>query len=339
SQELGTSVSHSSDTLDAAGNSTPSPDELHAGTQGPPPVSHPMRGRTGSLGTIQTQQMYQQQGYSPNPTTPHPRSRAVMSASVSTPYHPASVTALGNRMSKTISPTDIDDSVSDRSSISDTLSIRYQPTKTSLTANFSALTRGTSSSGGGSKYAARVGVTPVPLGEMLAKGSYKFAKIQLTLPPVTEISPVSSVYLDFEYSVDISMTIGGSFGTSKRAAGKLPLKIATVRTAAKTSNGASGDACSQVLSDPAESTRSLHDSLSCLNLSIAHSDDVLSASHKSNGSPANTLTEVHFEGPGGGGAHEGKLTNGCYPCLLSFIQNGEKIPMPELEFINIGSNL
>ncbi|KAJ2660428.1 hypothetical protein IW148_003793 [Coemansia sp. RSA 1199] len=334
SQEIATS--NSRETLSASSDSAVA-SELHTGSQGPPPVSHPMRGRTGSLGTIPAQQMYSQ-GYSPHVSmSPHPRTRPTMSASVSTSYHPASITGIGaNRMSKTISPTDVDDNMSDRSSISDTLSIRYPPTKLSLSANLSALTRGASTNS--AKFANRVGVTPVPLGEMLAKGSYKFAKIQLTLPQATDMSPVSSVYLDFEYTVDISMTIGGSFGTSKRVAGKLPLKIATVRTAAKTSDCTS-DGRSQALSDPAESTRSLRDSLSCLNLSIAHSDEALSPSHKSNsGSPANTLTEIHFEGPGGG-PYDGKLTNGSYPCLLSFIQNGDKIPMPELESINIGSNL
>ncbi|KAJ2219097.1 hypothetical protein IW143_002836 [Coemansia sp. RSA 520] len=330
SQEIATS--NSRETLSASSDSAIA-SELHTG---PPPVSHPMRGRTGSLGTIPAQQMYTQ-GYSPHVSmSPHPRTRPAMSASVSTSYHPASITGLGaNRMSKTISPTDADDNMSDRSSISDTLSIRYPPTKLSLSANLSALTRNTSTNS--AKFANRVGVTPVPLGEMLAKGSYKFAKIQLTLPPATDMSPVSSVYLDFEYTVEIAMTIGGSFGTSKRVVGKLPLKIATVRTAAKASD-CMGDGRSQTLSDPTESTRSLRDSLSCLNLSIAHSDEALSPSHKSSsGSPANTLTEIHFEGPGG--PYDGKLTNGSYPCLLSFIQNGDKIPMPELESINIGSNL
>ncbi|KAJ1833160.1 hypothetical protein LPJ63_002972 [Coemansia sp. RSA 2711] len=289
-----------------------------------------MRGRTGSLGTIQVQQLYAQ-GYAPGPAA-QARARPAVSASISTPYHPASAGALASRMSK-ISPADADDSNSDRSSVSDTLSIRYQPTKSSLAANFPSLNRNHSSAAAEAKYA--VGVTPVPLGDILAKGSYKFAKIKLTLPPITDMSPVSSVYMDFEYSVDINMTIGSSFGTSKKAAGRLPLRIATVRTAAKPGDSATPDGASHALTDPAESTRSLRDSMSCLNLSIAHSDDALA--NKGNGSPANTLTEIQFEGPGG--ANDGKLTNGCYPCLLSFIQNGDKIPMPELEAINIGSNL
>ncbi|KAJ2452798.1 hypothetical protein EV183_002696 [Coemansia sp. RSA 2336] len=325
SQEVGTGNSIS--TSDAP--------EGEMSSQGPPLSSHHVRGRTGSLGTIQPQQMYSA-GYTPaSSTSPQPRARPIIAASVSAPYHTPSVGALGSRMSKTISPNDIEDNVSDRSSISDTLSIRYQPTKTSQSTNLSSLTRGASTNNG-AKYTSRTGVTPVALGDLLAKGSYKFAKIQFTLPPITEMSPVSSVYLDFEYTVDIAMTIGSNFGTSKKAAGRLPLKMVTVRTAAKASDsGAVEDGASQALSDPAESMRSLRDSLSCLNLSIAHSDEAVNASHKSNASPANTLTEIHFEGPGGG-VHDGKLSNGCYPCLLSFIQNGEKIPMPELESINIG---
>ncbi|KAJ2082394.1 hypothetical protein H4R24_001630 [Coemansia sp. RSA 988] len=308
-------------------------------TQGPPLTVHQVRGRTGSLGTIHTQQLYSQ-NYSgaSQAGSVHPRSRQIVSASVSTPYHP--VTMANSRVSKSISAGEAEDNVSERSSISDTLSIRYQPTKTSLASNFS-LTRGASSNNA-SKYngSIRAGLTPVPLGGLLSKGSYKFAKIQFKLPSITEISPVSSVFLDFEYTVDISMTIGGSFGTTKRAVGRMPLRIATMRTAVKTSGVRSGmgDSGSQALTDPTGSTQSLRDSMSCLNLSIAHSDET-TGGLQANSSPANTLTEIQFEGPGTAAQDDAKLTDGCYPCLLSYIQNGEKIPMPELESINIGSNL
>ncbi|KAJ2907783.1 hypothetical protein GGI21_003543, partial [Coemansia aciculifera] len=266
-----------------------------------------------------------------------------------------------------------------------------------LSGNFSPLNRGSSSFGGGGITTAllpkynRLSVTPVPLGSLLAKGSYRFAKIQFTLPPITDMSPVSSVFLDFDYTVDISMTLGGNFGTTKRAAGKLPLKIVTIRTAAKVdappTEGTLRD--STILPDPmpgggsgaaiavsAErrgsntdaSTDSLRDSLSCLNLSIANSDDNNSSSSTSNlvgmssplplamanhnGSPVNTLNELHFEttnfsvvggrGNGGGGKRLSTDTcrlssNGSYPCLRSFVQNGEKVPMPELEIIKIGT--
>ncbi|KAJ1796350.1 hypothetical protein LPJ56_007184 [Coemansia sp. RSA 2599] len=174
------------------------------------------------------------------------------------------------------------------------------------------------------------------------------------------MSPVSSVFLDYEYTVDIVMTLGGSFGTTKKTIGRLPLKIVTIRTASKTESVDSpgnicnldGNAARTAYSDSSnDSGKSLRDSLSVLNLSIGHSslEDKASSATKSgstpnplshNGSPANTLTDFQFEssykynaGLGSSGADDGS-----YPCLLTFLQNGEKIPMPELEAINIGSN-
>ncbi|KAJ2711994.1 hypothetical protein H4R19_002982 [Coemansia spiralis] len=334
----------------AGGNSTDSVDS--AGTVGipeasprlphssPPLAQVPPRSRTGSLGAITVPHHYPQSVYASGVASAAP-------GAAGQPHHPWSraIGMSGSRMSKRISPDDIDDSISDRSSISDTLSIRYQPTKA---VNFPSLNRGSSTGGGGAARsvaaaAARSGTVPAPLGGLLGKGSYKFARIRFTLPPITEMSPVSSVYLDFEYAVDISMSIGGSFGTTKRAIGRLPLRIATVRAAAKP--GSLGAACStelgsQAMTDPAASTSSLRDSMSCLNLSIAQSDDALSSALTSNGSPANTLTEVYFEGPGAATAPgDLRLADGSYPCLLSFIQNGEKVPAPALEFINIGTKL
>ncbi|KAJ2790104.1 hypothetical protein H4R20_007070, partial [Coemansia guatemalensis] len=240
SQEIG--AGNSSTTLGASSDTTGIDDKdsaLQITTQGPPLTVQRVRSRTGSLGTIHAQQLYSQ-NYSGGPQvgSAHTRSRQMVPASVSTPYHPAA--AANSRMSKSISASETEDNASERSSISDTLSIRYQPTKNSLANNFS-LTRGASTNSA-SKYNAsiRAGLTPVPLGGLLSKGSYKFAKIQFTLPSVTEISPVSSVFLDFEYTVDIAMTIGGSFGTTKRAIGRLPLRIATMRTAVKNGGESSG---------------------------------------------------------------------------------------------------
>ncbi|KAJ2768794.1 hypothetical protein IWQ56_002804, partial [Coemansia nantahalensis] len=306
-----------------------------------PPVATPQpRSRTGSLGTLPAAHLYPQSVYGAGPG-------AALSGAM--PHHhshiapwPRPMGVVGSRMSKTICPDDMDDSISDRSSISESLSIRYQPTKASPAANFPSLNRGAlGTHGSTARTAARSSAGSAPLGGLLARGSYKFARIQFTLPPITEMSPVSSVYLDFEYVVDISMSIGGSFGTTKRALGRIPLKIATVRSAAKP--GSLGAACStemgsQALTDLTASSYSLRDSMSCLNLSIAQSDDAPGSGFSSNGSPANTLTEVHFEAPGA--AHgDSRLVDGSYPCLLSFIQNGEKVPAPALEFINIGTKL
>ncbi|KAJ1835903.1 hypothetical protein LPJ73_007682 [Coemansia sp. RSA 2703] len=262
---------------------------------------------------------------------------------------------------------DLDDSTSDRSSISETLSIHYHPnSKSTLSSNISSLARGSQSSyapvdlsltsGSNAPLLAstklgRLSITPVPLGGLLAKGSYKFAKISFTLPPIGEMSPVSSVFLDYEYTIDVSMTIGGSFGSTKRTVGRLPLKIVTVRTAAKcdsaeiASGGVLGDS---VFPDPADSGKSLRDSLSVLNLSIGQSDDKPSSINGSqghaaqhNGSPANTLTEFHFEtSKGATGSDDAHMVDdGTYPSLLAFLQNGDRIPMPELEAIKIGPSL
>ncbi|KAJ1946794.1 hypothetical protein EC988_005497, partial [Linderina pennispora] len=228
-----------------------------------------------------------------------------------------------SRMSKSISG-DMDDTMSDRSSISDAMSIRYAPGK-ALTAGLQSLTRGVSAYGSLSKGDHQI--TPVPLGSLLSQGSYRFAKIKLTLPQLKDISPVSSVFLDFEYTIDIAMTLGGSFGTSRRVSGKLPLKIVTIRSAAKMS-GSGANSSSEWVID-----RSSHDRQSCMNLSIAHSEEQNTGS---NGSPATTLTEFPFDSSGGG--PDSKLVGDCYPCLQTFLQDGLKIPMPDLEVINIGNS-
>ncbi|KAJ2514360.1 hypothetical protein GGI11_004116 [Coemansia sp. RSA 2049] len=300
----------------------------------------------------------------------------------------------GHRLSRNMS-SENEDSISDRSSISDTISSRYQPSKTTVspvTGNNSYLSLARANSTYNpllqSKCTNRLSsVTPVALGGLLAKGSYRFAKVQFTLPPMAEMSPVSSVYLDYEYTVDIAMTLGGSFGTTKKATGRLPLKIVTSRRQTNSaggggatalsksykriSNGAtkvgrdsiggnssssSGSSSSQMLNDSVNnnSAQSLRDSISCLNLSIAQSEETsanrnshngLSNNNDNNGSPANTLSEFQFDTT----LHKNGKSSICggvrvddddgnFPCLLSFIQNGEKIPAPVLESINIGSN-
>ncbi|KAJ2784268.1 hypothetical protein GGI15_002317 [Coemansia interrupta] len=320
----------------------------------------PMRSRTGSLGRIHTQNLF-------SPSSSAAPQFQTNSASVLTPPSSAAGITGNHRMSKSMVTPDLDDSNSDRSSISETLSIHYHPTaKPTLSSNLVSLARGSQSgypptglspaSGSNAPILAptklgRLSITPVPLGGLLAKGSYRFAKISFTLPPIGEMSPVSSAFLDYEYTLDVSMTIGGSFGSTKKTAGRLPLKIVTVRTAAKCdsaeipSGSVLGDS---VFPDPADSGKSLRDSLSVLNLSIGQSDDKPSSIHGShshaaqhNGSPANTLTEFHFEASKGAARLDDThmVDDGSYPSLLTFLQNGDRIPMPELEAINIGSNL
>ncbi|KAJ2000285.1 hypothetical protein GGI04_003054 [Coemansia thaxteri] len=261
-----------------------------------------------------------------------------------------------------------DDCRSERSSISaDSLSIRYSARDSrSLSANLAALGRSMPPA----PKCSRPSVTPVALGALLAKGSFRFAKIAFTLPPITDMSPVSSVFLDFEYTVDFSVTMAASFGSSKKTVGKLPLKIVTVRSAAKpplATGPAPSDAAGSLrdLSPVVESiaggarfssrksssgaedctTRSLRDSLSCLNLPLAaplSSDDNVNPATSRNGSPVNTLTDLHFVASSGrdvglSNAPDHLSSDGAYPCLRSFVQNGERVPMPELDIINIGT--
>ncbi|KAJ2753747.1 hypothetical protein GGI19_002906 [Coemansia pectinata] len=393
SQELMRSANSSSQTLDTSGSALTTD-----GSHPPLTTVSAVRSRTGSLGVLHqpsssTPQLFQQSYV--------PTSLSILSPPLSRPRQPSipaitmSGQTLGNpgsRLSQSMSTTGetiLDDSRSDRSSISDSISSRYhQPSSFGsklLSGNFPSLNRGVSSYNAAMAAAAvtaslpkynRLSVTPVPLGSLMAKGSYRFAKIQFTLPPITDMSPVSSVFLDFDYTVDIAMTLGGNFGTTKKAAGKLPLKIVTIRTAAKVGAPTEGTLReSAVLSEPVvvssavavsattvavsterrgsgseESTDSLHDSLSCLNLSITSSDDNaniagISAVNR-NGSPVNTLSELHFDSKLPGVAADGNILStdadklsldGSYPCLRSFVQNGEKVPMPELEIIKIGT--
>ncbi|KAJ2705589.1 hypothetical protein FB645_002280 [Coemansia sp. IMI 203386] len=348
-----------------------------------------MRGRKGSLGGIHTQGLYPSPnvGYlSSSPATASHYPSSCIQTSSDTPLGVSAAGAsiggaTGHRMSKSLGVSEImDDSISDRSSLSETLSIHYQPPqqqpKPSLSSNLASLTRGATSysisSGGGAASQSKASgmllknsrlsnITPVPLGGLLAKGSYKFAKISFTLPPVSEMSPVSSVFLDYEYTVDIAMTLGGSFGTTKKTIGRLPLKIVTIRTASKTESFDShGNVCNLDSSGGLaayydtsnDSGKSLRDSLSVLNLSIGHSSEDKTSSSGihggstptpllHNGSPANTLTDFQFDSGPKNNADLGSsgIDDGSYPCLLSFLQNGERIPMPELEAINIGSNM
>ncbi|KAJ1953099.1 hypothetical protein GGI12_006087, partial [Dipsacomyces acuminosporus] len=101
---------------------------------------------------------------------------------------PQIMSETSSRASQTING-ETDDAVSDRSSISDTMSIRYTPIKTSFSSSQQQTPRGSSSS-----------TTPVHLGALLSQGSYKFAKIKFQLPQLSDISPVSSMFLDFEYT-------------------------------------------------------------------------------------------------------------------------------------------
>ncbi|KAJ2814838.1 hypothetical protein GGI24_006250, partial [Coemansia furcata] len=311
SQEIMKSANSSTKTLDTSGSALTT-DGSH------PPLNAAaltVRGRTGSLGIMHqpsssTPQLFQQSYV--------PISASVLSPPLSRPRLPSTPAIVmsgqaldnpGSRLSQSLSTTGetiLEDNRSDRSSISDSLSIRYRQPSTFgsklLSGNFPSLNRGVPSYNAAMTAAAaaaaslpkynRLSVTPVPLGPLMAKGSYRFAKIQFTLPPITDMSPVSSVFLDFDYTVDIAMTLGGNFGTTKKAAGKLPLKIVTIRTAAKV--GAATENTlreSAVLSEAVvassavagsaerrgsgseESTDSVRDSLSCLNLSIASSDD------------------------------------------------------------------
>ncbi|KAJ1643143.1 hypothetical protein LPJ64_005050 [Coemansia asiatica] len=359
-----------------------------------------VRNRKGSLGGIHTQSLYPSPnvGYlsSSSAAASHHQSSscapAVVGVSMTASAASASIGGTtGHRMSKSLGVSEMmDDNISDRSSISETLSIHYQQQhqhqhqqqpKPNLGSNLVSLTRGATSYGSSGAFGQskannnnnnnnvllknnRLSITPVPLGGLLTKGSYRFAKISFTLPPVSEMSPVSSVFLDYEYAVDIAMTLGGSFGTTKKTIGRLPLKIVTIRTASKSeSTDSPGNTCTldnngghtAVYPDTSNNSgKSLRDSLSVLNLSIGHSsDDKDKASlglHAGgstpnpllhNGSPANTLTDFHFETTSKHNTDLGSssIDEGGYPCLLTFLQNGERIPMPELEAINIGSNM
>ncbi|KAJ1787721.1 hypothetical protein LPJ59_005679 [Coemansia sp. RSA 2399] len=374
------SIEGSSTSLDSATH-------MHLGT-GSQPGSHTVgRNRTTSLGAAARQQQQQQQQQSmyqqcypptqatPNSTATHyqqPNPNNMVSSpltsnngnnnSAGTNHYGAGQAAKSNnRLSRNLS-NEMDDSVSEKSSVSDTLSIKYQPTKTtgtSLASNYMSFARNNStySSLLPAKYANRLSsATPVAIGGLLAKGSYRFAKVQFTLPPMAEMSPVSSVFLDYEYTVDITMSIGGSFGSTKKATGKLPLKIVTGRrqpgssgsstkyrssgggggAVGRDSSGGSSSGSSQVLGDQADNggAQSLGDSLSCLNL-MTQSEET---SAVSKGSPTTTLTNFRFEGGNSGGAKQ-QEENANYPCLLTFLENGEKVPMPVLESINIGSNI
>ncbi|KAJ1661210.1 hypothetical protein GGF38_003791 [Coemansia sp. RSA 25] len=387
--------------LASAGSSTRTLDEAAA-----------MRGRAGSLGVLLQPAPPQQQQPAAAAGVVSPAQSRPRQPSTTTPALALALALSGvqgggggggasSRLSQSLSTTGetiLDDSRSERSSASDALSIRYQGGSSFgsklLSGNFPSLSRGVSSHSAAAAAAAsaltaalpkynRLSVTPVPLGPLLAKGSYRFAKIQFTLPPITDMSPVSSVFLDFDYTVDITMTLGGSFGSTKKASGKLPLKIVTIRTAAKASAPptegtlrnsallsdhpvalsnatAAGSAERRGSSNTDESTASLRDSMSCLNLSIANSEDnanlgtisaatammAAAAATNRNGSPVNTLNEFHFESNLPGIINGSKRlstgadtlsSDGSYPCLRSFVQNGERVPMPELEIIRIGT--
>ncbi|KAJ2553520.1 hypothetical protein EV175_002909 [Coemansia sp. RSA 1933] len=365
-------------TAEESTTSLDSATHMHMGSQ---PAGHTVGGRTRttSLGAAARQQQQQHQSmYQPcfSPTqnaanpgaSPHYQQQQQQQQAggnmVSSPLnnsaaanHYGSNQAVknSNRLSRNLS-NEMDDSVSEKSSVSDTLSIKYQPTKTtgsSIAMSF-ARNNSTYSSLLPAKYASRLSsATPVALGGLLAKGSYRFAKVQFTLPPMVDMSPVSSVFLDYEYSVDITMNVGGSFGSTKRAVGKLPLKIVTGRrqpgsggssknryngnVVGRDSTGASSSSgSSQVLGDPSDANgaQSLGDSLACLNL-MAQSEDASAIK----GSPTNTLTNFRFDSASQGNGASKQDDNPNYPCLLTFLENGEKVPMPILESVNIGSNI
>ncbi|PVU90060.1 hypothetical protein BB559_004808 [Furculomyces boomerangus] len=75
----------------------------------------------------------------------------------------------------------------------------------------------------------KVRVVPVPLGNLISNESYKYARIKFNLPSATELCSVPSVFLDFEYSIKLTLNIGGNFGQMKKLSGRIPIRIITKR--------------------------------------------------------------------------------------------------------------
>ncbi|KAJ1920747.1 hypothetical protein H4219_001146 [Mycoemilia scoparia] len=167
-------------------------------------------------------------------------------------------------------------------------------------------------------------VVPVPLGHLLSKDSFRFARIRFIMPQLESICPVSSVFLDFEYSMQINVTVATSFGGNRRLVGDFPINIATTRTFSR----------DKLLDAP--SNRSYRDSYSSLNLRLNSISD-----NASRVSSSPTLSDTHV-----GTAEsiaESKMPNlsaFCenYPTVQSFIQQGQRIPSPLFEAVNIKAN-
>ena len=166
---------------------------------------------------------------------------------------------------------------------------------------------------------------PVPLGHLLSKDSFRFARIRFIVPPIESLSPVSSVFLDFEYSLRINVTVSSSFGGNRRLAGNIPIRIVTSRKYKR-------DKCDEMPT----SSRSYRDSYSSLNLKLNSIPD--NASHVSS-SP--TLSDAQLGGSSADAASESRIpissSSDNFPTVQSFVQQGQRIPIPVFEAIKISN--
>ncbi|PVV02615.1 hypothetical protein BB560_002927 [Smittium megazygosporum] len=85
----------------------------------------------------------------------------------------------------------------------------------------------------------KIPIVPVPLGNLLSTENYKFARVKFNLPTSLEMCSVPSVFLDFEYAIELHLNLGSSFGGMRKMIGTIPLRIITKRI--ETGGGSTGN--------------------------------------------------------------------------------------------------
>ncbi|OMH85927.1 hypothetical protein AX774_g508 [Zancudomyces culisetae] len=153
----------------------------------------------------------------------------------------------------------------------------------------------------------RVQMVPVALGGLLANDSYRYARIKLQLPTADELSPVPSVFMDFEYNLEVTIsTVGFVGGLSKKLIGHIPLKLISSRSI----NGI--DMQGNVVD-------------------LGHAETTLTGTGDASSKLAQNSTDNPNYDPN---VHSSQFER-SFPTLQSFLQYGESIPSPKIDLVKI----
>ncbi|PVU93825.1 hypothetical protein BB561_003011 [Smittium simulii] len=214
----------------------------------------------------------------------------------------------------------------------------------------------------------KVPIVPVPLGNLLSSESYKFARIRFNLPETLDLCSVPSVFLDFDYIIELNVTTSSSFSSTKKLVGRISLRTITKRvevgSAPSTTTFHNQNASITPApyhgssSKPYELTKD--EILSAVKLDTIPESAYTAISNIPNPMPGvQSNTDFFLEGRSRldslntkSGQNDKTLTESdsqnnstsdpqynsedvSFPNLQYYIQYGEKIPTPEIELVKI----
>ncbi|KAJ1672999.1 hypothetical protein EV182_006078, partial [Spiromyces aspiralis] len=187
---------------------------------------------------------------------------------------------------------------------------------------------------------------PVPLGNVLKRDSFRFARIRFIMPSIEHLAPVSSVFLDFSYTIQVKLTVSTNFGGSRNLVGYIPIKVVTSRTYTRDEASGSGPPPHNGRSCYRDSYSSFNARFNTTNMSDAASRLSLTPTLSSDSNTTNIPTSRTVSMPSSPLATEDPNKNkvlaaeeGCgYPTVQTFLQQGLRIPTPKFEVVDIAAS-